>query len=281
MKYVELSAGPVGYVDVGRGPSVVLTTGVPMNESQWRKVLPLMEGYRCIVPTLPLGGHRRPMDPDADLSERGVARLLGEFCAKLELVEVTLVLNDWGSGQFLLLEPDGVRIARLVLVACMAFDNFPPPPARPLAVLARVPGGIWLATRLLQIRGFRRSRYGLGGLALNPIPDEVLLDWLAPLTRSRAIRRDFAKFAPSAPARDVLLRLSEQVGKFEGPVLVVWAAQDRMMPRQHGPMLAELFGNARLIEVADSGTLVPEDQPELLAAELRRFLVETDAAPRS
>ncbi|WP_308407739.1 alpha/beta fold hydrolase [Streptomyces somaliensis] len=126
MPEIELSAGPVDYEDTGGpGPVLVFGHGVPMDGRQWRKVVPLLEGYRCILPTLPFGGHRRPMRPEADLSHRGVARLLGEFMGRLGLDDVTLVLNDWGGGQFLVLEEEGRRVARMVLVACEAFDNFP------------------------------------------------------------------------------------------------------------------------------------------------------------
>jgi pimeloyl-ACP methyl ester carboxylesterase len=276
---VQLSAGRVDYIDVGAGPTVVFTHGPPMTHTQWRKVLPMMEGYRCVLPTLPLGGHRHPMRSDADLTQRGQARLLGEFCAALELTEVTLVLNDWGGGQFLLLEPEGRRITRLVLVACEAFDNFPPPPARPMAMLARIPGGVWLFTRLMQIGPFRRARFGYGGMAIAPIPDDVVRDWFAPLTRDRRIRRDFARFAPSAPDRETLLRWSEQLRTYQHPVLVVWAEHDRLMPRDHGPRLTALYPNARLVEVADAATLIPEDQPVVLANVLREFLAETTAHP--
>ena len=42
----------------------------------WRHVVrELREDHRCVVPTLPLGAHRRPMRPDADLSPRGIAQL--------------------------------------------------------------------------------------------------------------------------------------------------------------------------------------------------------------
>ena len=63
-------------------------------------------------------------------------------------------------------------------------------------------------------------------------------------------------------------------------MLVVWADQDRMMPREHGPRLVELYPDARLVEIADSGTLVPEDQPVALAEALRSFLAETTAHAR-
>jgi pimeloyl-ACP methyl ester carboxylesterase len=50
------------------------------------------------------------------------------------------------------------------------------------------------------------------------------------------------------------------------------------MPPEHGRRLAELFPNSRLVEIADSYTLIPEDQPALLASHLRQFIAETNDA---
>jgi pimeloyl-ACP methyl ester carboxylesterase len=276
---VELSAGPIDYQDTGGdGPVLVFAHGLPMNESQWRKVVPLLTGHRCVLPTLPLGGHRRPMHPDADLSQLGVARLLGEFIERLGLADVTLVLNDWGGGQFLISDGRAGRIARLVLVACEAFDNFPPGPAKPVATVAKVPGGVWLLMQLLRLRPVRHNAKTYGGMSRRGVPDDVLDDWFAPALRSREIRRDFAKFATSTPDRETLLAWSENLRSFDRPVLVVWAREDVMMPREHGPRLAGLYPGGRLVEIADSSTLIPEDQPERLVEALCGFLTETGAA---
>jgi pimeloyl-ACP methyl ester carboxylesterase len=59
---------------------------------------------------------------------------------------------------------------------------------------------------------------------------------------------------------------------YDGPVLVIWATEDRLTPRDHGRRLAELFNDAQLVEIEDSYTLIPEDQPERLARELREFV---------
>ncbi|RLV70405.1 Oxidoreductase [Streptomyces sp. CBMAI 2042] len=109
MGEVRLSGGVITYeVGGGDGPVVVLLHGVAMDGSLWRHVVAgLGGGVRCIVPTLPLGGHRRPMEPDADLTVLGVARLVAEFLEALRLDDVTLVMMD---GWFL---PQG----RLVEVA--------------------------------------------------------------------------------------------------------------------------------------------------------------------
>jgi pimeloyl-ACP methyl ester carboxylesterase len=58
-------------------------------------------------------------------------------------------------------------------------------------------------------------------------------------------------------------------------VLVAWASEDRVMPPEHGRRLADLFPNSRLVEIEDSYTLVPEDQPGLLASHLRQFINDT------
>src|SRR5699024_5424859 len=105
MPHVDLTSGPIEYVDTGgTGPVVVLTHGLPMSPTQWRKVLPQLDEYRCVLPTLPLGGHRSPMAADADLSQFGMAQILGEFVERMDLHDITLVSNDWGGSQFLLTE---------------------------------------------------------------------------------------------------------------------------------------------------------------------------------
>lgn len=280
MPQVELSAGRIDYQDTGGdGPVLVFTHGFPMNETQWRKVLPHLAGYRCVLPTLPLGAHRTPMKPDADLTQRGIALLLGEFIEALDLSDVTLVMNDWGGAQFLVTEGRADRVARLVMVACEAFDNFPPKPARPLVMLSSLPGGVWLMMRLFRLNFFRHNKKTYGGMTKYGIPDEVLDDWFAPATASKEIRRDLAKFATSSPKRPTLLAWSERLRDFDRPALVVWAADDVMMPHDHGKRLAELLPNAELVEIVDSATLIPEDQPEELAQVLLGFLTRTGAAP--
>lgn len=72
MPTAELSAGPIAYTDTGGdGPPLVFVHGVMMNGTGWRLVVDrLAEGYRCIVPDWPLGGHSLPMRAGADLSLR-------------------------------------------------------------------------------------------------------------------------------------------------------------------------------------------------------------------
>jgi pimeloyl-ACP methyl ester carboxylesterase len=159
MAGLGLSAGPVEYEDTGGDkPVVVLLHGVAMDGSLWRNVVAsLCSDFRCVVPTLPLGGHIRPMRPDADLSVAGVARLVAEFLDRLDLRDVTLVMSDWGGAQALVSEGRDERVGRLVITSCEAFDNVPPGlPGKDLYASARLPGGIRLAFALLKWKPMRR-----------------------------------------------------------------------------------------------------------------------------
>jgi pimeloyl-ACP methyl ester carboxylesterase len=138
---------------------------------------------------------------------------------------------------------------------------------------------VWLLSQFLRVRAVRHHRNAYGGMSVRGIPDDVLAGWFRPARESRAIRRDFAKFVTSTPPRDVLLDCSERLRGFDRPALVLWAAEDRFMPREHGPRLAALLPDARLVELTECSTLVPEDQPERLAEFLTGFLVQTGADP--
>jgi pimeloyl-ACP methyl ester carboxylesterase len=277
MSEVELSAGTVEYEDTGgSAPVVVLVHGLAMNGSLWRHVVAdLRADYRCVVPTWPLGGHRRPMRPDADLSMTGQARLLAEFLDRLGLSDVTLVANDWAGPLVLVAEGATGRVGRLVIGSCEAFENYPPGlPGRAVWLAAHVPGGVNALAQPLRWRRLRRLPFAFGRMSKRPIPDEVMDDWLAPLLTQRAIRRDVIRYVRATPT-DTLERAAASFGAFDRPVLVVWAAEDRVMPPEHGRRLAAAFPHGRYVEVADSYTLLPEDQPRAFTAHLRAFLADT------
>jgi pimeloyl-ACP methyl ester carboxylesterase len=277
MPEVELEAGTIEYDEVGAGPVVVLVHGLAMDGAQWRHVVAdLRTDHRCVLPTLPMGAHRRPMRPEADLSLRGMGRLLAEFLDRLDLRDATLCFNDWCGAQVMIADRLMERVGRLVLVSCEAFDNYPPGlPGRMAALSARIPGGLSIMSRAMRSRRLRQLPIAFGRMSKREIPAEVFEEWLRPLRR-REIRRDLRKYArDTRQGRRDLIAATEALPSFDRPVLVVWASEDRVMPPEHGRRLAELFPNSRLVEIPDSYTLVPEDQPALLALQLRQFMSET------
>jgi pimeloyl-ACP methyl ester carboxylesterase len=276
MPELELSAGTIEYEDTGGGgPVLVFVHGLIMDGSLWRHVVAALRGdFRCVLPTLPLGAHRQPMHPDADLSMRGMAEILRELIERLDLSEVTLVTNDWGGPQLLAGGRGSERISRLALCSCEAFDNVPPKgAARALPYLARLPGGLAAALMPFHIDRLRRLPVTYGSLSKRPVPREVMDRWFAPVLSNPEIRRDLKKYVVnSAEGRRALVAAAEMLRSFPGPALVAWAVEDRLMPREHGRRLAELLPQGELVEIPDSYTLIPEDQPDLITFHLRALM---------
>jgi pimeloyl-ACP methyl ester carboxylesterase len=252
----------------------VLLHGFLMDGSLWDgPVADLSADHRCIVPTLPLGAHRQPMHADADLSLPAVARLVAEFLDRLDLHDVTLVGNDTGGALVQLLMADGTaRVGRVVLVSCDAFDNFPPGlTGKTLVLTGRLsPRMFGLFMQQMRLRLVRRLPIAFGWLTKRG--DAATARWTRPVLEQPAIRRDAVRMLRAAGADTGLLtKAAEMLPSFDRPALVIWAREDRVMPPDHGRRLAGLLPQGRLVEVDDSYTLIPLDQPARLAQILREF----------
>ena len=143
--------------------------------------------------------------------------------------------------------------------------------------LGRLTGGVNLMLQSLRIRALRRLPIAYGWMSKR-LPHALTDEWLRPAWSQRAIRRDLNKFIHAGEPR-LVAEATERLRDFDRPALVVWAKEERVMPRDHGQRLAELLPQGRLVEVDDSYTLIPVDQPAELARHIREFVRETAAAP--
>jgi pimeloyl-ACP methyl ester carboxylesterase len=281
MNQIELSAGTIDYEDTGgEGPTLVLLHGLLMDASLWDDVIAdLSVDHRCVAPTLPLGAHRHAINADADLSLRGIARLVTELLDRLDLREVTVVGNDTGGALVQLLVCDGAtRISRIVLASCDAFDNFPPGlTGKTLVLTGKLPPAMFgLFMQHMRLRPVRRLPIAFGWLTKRG--DTATKRWIKPVLQHREIRRDTVRVLRAAAAENhLLLDAAECLPTFDRPALVVWAGDDRVMPPDHGRRLADLLPKGQLVEIPDSYTLIALDQPAPLAQSIRDF---TQSGPR-
>ncbi len=178
MPAVELAAGTLEYDEIaGDGPVLVLLHGLAMDGRVWGNVInELGPPYRYLLPTLPFGAHRVPLRAEADLSLRGIGRIVADFLAALDLRDVTLVFNDWGGAQTMIADRLMERVGRLVLTPCEAFENYPPGmPGRMAAVSGGLPGGLSMMRMTLARRGrCARCRSCSGGCSKRGVSDELM-----------------------------------------------------------------------------------------------------------
>jgi pimeloyl-ACP methyl ester carboxylesterase len=267
MPQIELSQGKIDYRDEGDGPPIVLIHGLLVNARVWERLVPLLSGSaRCIVPDLPLGSHPHALNGSADLSPSGLAGLIAELIERLDLQQVTLVGNDTGGALCQLVvtnHPD--RIGRLVLINCDAFEHFPPPPFKLMVkVLGRVPGAVAGLAAGARFGPVRRGAMSLAPLTIDPVPDDLLQSWVAPL-RDRGVRRDLVKVLRGI-SPTYTLEAAEKLPAFKRPVLIAWGTEDKFFPLSEAERLAALFDQARLERIERARTFVQLDAPDQLAA---------------
>ncbi|TDD89631.1 alpha/beta hydrolase [Actinomadura darangshiensis] len=275
MESIELPAGTIDFEDTGGdGPVVVLLHGLLMDATLWADVVAELRGdHRCVAPTLPLGAHTRPMRDGTDLTPHGIARLVGEFLEALDLHDVVLIGNDTGGAVVQLLAAEkAARIGSIVLVSCDAFGNFPPGlTGKTIVLTGKLPPAVFgVFMQQMRLKPMRRLPISFGWLTRRG--DATVARWLKPVLTQPDVRRDTVRVLRGISAeRKVLLDAAERLRAFDRPALVVWAERDRVMPPEHGRRLAELLPQGRLTEVPDSRTLVPLDQPLVLARAIRAF----------
>ncbi|GAA1006579.1 alpha/beta hydrolase [Nocardiopsis tropica] len=282
MPTIDLTAGRVHYVESGEGPPVVFLHGLLMNHIVWDGVIDLLPPhYRCIRPTLPLGGHTEPLKVDADLSMHGLNVLIAEFLEALELDDVTVVHSDWGGGLFLTAYGLDQRVGAIVALPCEAFDNFPPGlPGVAARAAAYLPGGVWFALWQMRIRWLSRLPMSFGWMTTASLDDAMVRGWTEPGLNDSRVRRDLLKYLRSGFDKRVLIENTEALKRFPGEALVLWSAAGKVMPRDHGVRLIRLIPRSTLVEIDDAYVLAQIDQPARIAAELSRFLAGRHAAGR-
>ncbi|MEP7023176.1 MAG: alpha/beta hydrolase [Actinomycetota bacterium] len=278
MPTVDLAQGQISYRVAGpedsTEPPVVFLHGLLVNGELWTGVAEALaaQGVRSYAPDLPLGAHPIPLRPEADLSPRGVARMVIAFLDALGLDDVTLVGNDTGGAlcQFVV-DTDPARIGRLVLTNCDAFDQFPPPPFGLLVKAGRRPGRVHAMMAMMRPTWARHSVLGYGPLTASRLDPALTRRWITPALTSGGVRRDAARFMTAISPAD-LLDVSQRLGRFSKPVLLLWGTADRFFKIAFAHRLRDAFPDARLVEVEGGRTFLPLDEPSRVADEIHAAL---------
>lgn len=266
MPTIDISAGTIHYEATGpeSGRPVVFVHGYMMGGQLWRQVSERLaeRGLRCIAPTWPLGAHPEPLRPGADRSITGVAGIVADFLAALDLDDVVLVGNDTGGVVTQLVAvhyPE--RLGALVLTSCDAFEHFPPPILKPVILAAKSKKVFRAAIQAVRAPVARKRAYE--GLAHSDI-DALTQAWVQPAVSDPAIAEDLRQFSLSLRT-EVTTGVAARLHEFDKPTLIAWSADDVFFELEDGRRLAATIPNARLEVIEGARTFSMVDRPDRLA----------------
>ncbi len=275
---LELASGTLDYFERGGGPALLFSHGWLANANLWRKVVDVLcDEFRCLTLDLPLGSHRTPMDADADLSPAGVAGLIAAAAERLDLDGVTLVGNDSGGAyaQIALAqhgESLGRRVSRLVLTSCETpYDEWPPQPFDGLPTAASDPEALGQLLATLEDPAVRAIPVAYGLLAKHPLEPQASDSYALPASRNEGVLRDVAKAMASASTAPVRAAGEHLIANSNLPTLLIWSNEDEVFPLAHAERYASALQRGSLVQIEDSFSFTPEDQPAAVAAAIRSF----------
>jgi haloalkane dehalogenase len=265
--YLELDGMRMHYVDEGSGPVVLLLHGEPTWSFLYRKVIAQLGGFRCVAPDyFGFGRSDKPTDVGWYSYDRHTESLIA-FVERLDLRDVTVVVQDWGGPLgFRLCVERPERIAGLVVLNT--------------GIGARAPNDEWLRFQAFMRRvGNEIIVSQLIQLSLvQPVEADVLEGYDAPfpVPESRAGVVAFPEIVatssdhPSAPA---MLDVRERLRSFDGPALVLFSDSDPIFSRRAAEAMAELLPRAELDPpLAGAGHFLQEDQGEAVGRRIADWL---------
>jgi pimeloyl-ACP methyl ester carboxylesterase len=269
-KEIQLPQGTIRYREAGQGKPIVFVHGYLVDGRLWDGVVDrLADRFRCIAPDWPIAAHQVAMSPNADLTPPGIAGLIADFLAKLELEDVTIVGNDSGGAMSqVLVTTHPERIGRLVLTNCDTHENFPPGMFKAMPPLAKLPGGMLVLSAPFRIEAVARRAFA--PFAKTRIPDELISSWMGAAKNDSGVMRDAAKVTAGMNKRHTLAA-AEKLRSSQLPILLTWAPGDKYFPISYAERLASEAGNAKLVRIPDAKTFVALDQPQRLAEEIAEF----------
>jgi pimeloyl-ACP methyl ester carboxylesterase len=182
---------------------------------------------------------------------------------------VTVVANDTGGAvtQWLL-GHHAERVGRVVLTSCDAWDKFPPAPQLYLKPAARLKL-LRVVAWLVRFKAIQRTPTAYGWTTKRPIDPAIMRSYTEPIRTIPGVRRDLERLLLAVDTR-YTHEAADALPRFDKPALVVWAADDKLFPPEHGRRLAELLPQGRFETIADCRTFIPEERPERLAELLLR-----------
>jgi haloalkane dehalogenase len=274
--YVDIDGLRMHYVDEGPADAVpvLLLHGEPSWSYLYRKMIPPVAaaGFRVVAPDLIGFGKSDKPTSQRDYNYAGHVTWMTKFIELLDLSNITLFCQDWGSLIGLRVAAENeYRFARVALGngGLPTGDHEPPRAFRIWRAFAR--WSPWFPIGRIVNSG-----------TVTDLDKDVMAAYDAPFpsARYKAGTRAFPKLVPTTPddpASDANRRAWEVFKEWEKPFLTTFSNRDPITRPMLKPFQELVPGarNQRHVTIRNAGHFLQEDKGEELAEVLTGFIEET------
>jgi pimeloyl-ACP methyl ester carboxylesterase len=272
-RWVTIDGRRVNVIELGSGPPVVFIHGLSGSWQNWLEQLPVFARDRRVI-TFDLPGFGASQMPREKITIRGYGHFVDALLDELGVSSAAVVGNSMGG--FIGIElairfPE--RVERLVLVSAAGLSIEYLRNERALAVLGAIENRLaaysgWLASRsdaLARRPGARRMIFGIVAKRPDRLP--------GPLVAEQVRGSGKPGFLPALDAlTDYPIR--DRLGEIACPTLIVWGAEDKLVPARDADEFARRIPNSRKVVWPETGHVAMLERPEAFNALVQAFLAE-------
>ena len=277
-RWIPVAGTPLNVIDMGEGDPIVFVHGLSGSWPNWLEQLAVFAStHRVIAMDLPGFGHS-PM-PNQDITISGYARILDGLCAVLGIDAATVVGNSMGgfvSAELAIAFPQ--RVERLVLVSAAGISTYQhrevqriEPYLRRLAPMLAAYTG-WTAAR----SDWMARRPGLRNITLGTVTRHP--SRLPAALAAEQLRGAGKPGFMQALRANIDYPIAERLPEIACPTLIVWGAEDKIIPVGDADMFERLIPNSRKVVFEGTGHMAMLERPTTFNGLLEEFMAEQPSA---
>ncbi len=269
-RFADIGGVKIHYQEKGAGTPLVLIHGYTSSVYSWKDVFEqLSQKYRVIA--IDLKGFGFSGKPDGDYSRRAQSEIVNELLEHLKIEKAWIAGNSMGGETALnlalnhpekvlgliLIDSAGVKIPGRETLAPWYLE---------VPLLGQALTSLALTSDKLVRDGLKKSFYDD-----SKITDERVGFYYQPLkTRSGQLA------AREARTQSSLYPVEDEINKINTPTLLIWGAEDELIPLEAGRRMNSLIKNSKLVVFENCGHIPQEEMPEKVLSEMTNFIGQTN-----
>lgn len=267
-KFIDFENLQMHYIDEGKGETILALHGQPTWSYLYRKFIPELSNYRFIAPDLVGFGKSDKIVGRKNYSFEFHLKSLVNLIDKLNLNDITLVVQDWGG-----------------LLGLSLLGEYPERFKRVVILNTFLPKGSKLpfAFKIWQLYAKYHPSLPISKIvqfvSLQKLPKEVLdaYDRPFPSKKHKSGAKAFPMLIPSDPSHEGVDRMNKArkvLSEWQKPALVMFSDKDRVFSglEKFFYKLIPTSGDQPKITIKNAGHFLQEEKGEEIAKYIDQFM---------
>ncbi|ESP91409.1 haloalkane dehalogenase [Pseudoalteromonas luteoviolacea] len=275
-KFINVNGHKIHYVEQGKGDPILFIHGNPTSSYIWRNIMPYMSSHGRAI-AVDLIGMGRSEQPNIDYGFRDSYDYLQKFITALNLTNITLVVQDWGSGlgfHYANLHRDNIKAIAFMEAMYKPMDY------------QRLNLGEKLALKVMQSKLGSYFMFGVANSFITQmlpnwterkLTDEEMREYKAPYPTIQS-RKAIQRFPADVPVNGIPEHTARAVQNYHDwltktdlPKICFYAEPGMLIRSEDAKWISEHFPNTTMVKLGKGTHFIQEDYPHDIGQRLANW----------